>query len=76
LSLQAEWYGNLDGYQPEYRHNSLSFGNEKETYGHFFKIFLTNNALLNPSQYQSGADLAIDSGEWRLGFMITRLIQL
>lgn len=56
-------------------HNPVAIGLEIETGGHFFKIFFGNSHLLNPSQYLTGADLDIYSGEWRLGFNITRLLK-
>jgi hypothetical protein len=31
---------------------------------------------LNPAQFHSGADIPIDEGDWRIGFMITRLLRL
>lgn len=72
MSVLAEWNSTLDGYQNEY--DAMSFGIELETGGHFFKIIFTNSALLNPSQYCTGADLRFASGDWRLGFNVTRLL--
>ena len=55
--------------------NSMAFGVELETGGHFFKILLGNNTKLNPSQYLAGAIDEINSGDWHFGFNITRLLK-
>lgn len=73
-SIAAEWIPTVTGWR-QY-HNSFSFGIELETGGHFFKVFATNNKTLNTTQYLSGADLDFDNGDWRLGFMITRVLKL
>jgi hypothetical protein len=73
LSVLAEWNPTVAG-SPD-RYNAMSLGLELETGGHFFKIILTNSALLNPSQFNGGADLRFASGDWRLGFNITRLLK-
>lgn len=72
-SLLAEWNPTVTGFRSKY--NSVAFGIELETGGHFFKIVLTNNASLNPSQVLAGSDLKFNDGDWRLGFNITRLIK-
>lgn len=58
----------------EKSYNSVTFGFDVETGGHFFKIFLTNNYRINLSQYIVGADKSASSGEWRIGFNITRVL--
>lgn len=73
-SILAEWNPTITGFRNQ--HNSVAFGIELETGGHFFKIILTNNALLNPGQYLSGADINFKDADWRLGFNITRLLKL
>jgi hypothetical protein len=73
MSVMAEWNPTINGYHNRY--NAMSFGLELETGGHFFKIILTNSALLNPSQFGTGADLKFASGDWRLGFNITRALK-
>ena len=55
--------------------NSMAFGVELETGGHFFKILLGNNTKLNPTQYLAGAVDEINSGDWHFGFNITRLLK-
>ena len=61
------------GWRDEF--NSMAFGVELETGGHFFKILLGNNTKLNPSQYLAGAVHDINSDDWHLGFNITRLLK-
>lgn len=73
-SVIIEWNPTVTGFRKKY--NSVSFGIELETGGHFFKILFTNNAAINPGQFTTGADLPFDDGDWRLGFNITRLIKL
>ncbi len=71
-SLVFEWIPTFSGWRDNY--NTVSFGIELETGGHFFKIVGTNNAMLNPSQYMAGSDMKFTSKNIRLGFMITRLL--
>ncbi len=71
-SVLAEWIPTVTGWRSRY--DTFSFGIELETGGHFFKIILTNNDTMNPSQHLAGADLDFGSGDWRIGFMITRLL--
>ncbi|MBK8943898.1 MAG: hypothetical protein IPM32_01385 [Ignavibacteriae bacterium] len=72
LSVLAEWNPTVTGFRNKY--NSLSFGVELETGGHFFKIILSNNTNLNPTQFTTGADLPISMKNLRIGFNITRLL--
>jgi len=71
-SVMIEWNPTVTGWRDSY--NSVSGGVELETGGHFFKIFVTNNDLINMSQFLAGADKKFGDGEVRLGFMITRLL--
>ncbi len=71
-SLLLEWIPTFAGWRDNY--NTVSFGIEIETGGHFFKIIGTNNALLNTSQYMAGSDKKFTSENISLGFMITRLL--
>jgi hypothetical protein len=71
-SILLEWNPTVTGWRDNY--NSFSMGIELETGGHFFKIFGTNNALINLSQFLTGADKKFSDGDVRLGFMITRLL--
>ncbi len=71
-SAIVEWNPTVTGWRRDY--NPVSIGFEIETGGHFFKIILTNSSDLNASKFLSGADKSFDSGEWRFGFNITRLL--
>ena len=71
-SILLEWNPTVTGWRDSY--NSVSMGIELETGGHFFKIFVTNNDLINMSQFLAGADKKFSDGDVRLGFMITRLL--
>jgi len=71
-SVLIEWNPTVTGWRDSY--NSVSLGIELETGGHFFKIFVTNNDLINMSQFLAGADKKFSDGDVRLGFMITRLL--
>ncbi len=73
FSIMSEWNPTLSGFRNKY--DSFSFGFELETGGHFFKIILTNNSLLNPAQFIGGSDLPITMENWRIGFNITRLLK-
>jgi hypothetical protein len=80
-SVWLEYNPHISGYQGPITLNeigrfndSLSFGAHIDTGGHSFLLFLTNNARLNPSQYLVGADTRARSGDWRLGFGITRVL--
>lgn len=74
LGLMLEWNPTVTGFRK--RTNPVSFGFELNTGGHFFKILLSNSTDLNPSQFLSGAHQAFNSGEWHIGFNITRLLNL
>ena len=71
-SILLEWNPTVIGWRDSY--NSVSMGIELETGGHFFKVFVTNNDLINNSQFLAGADKKFSDGDVRLGFMITRLL--
>lgn len=73
-NLFVEFNPTVTGWRDQY--NSIVAGIELETGGHFFKIHLGNNVLLNPSQYLSGAIHRIDSNDWHFGFNITRLFKI
>lgn len=77
-SVLVEWTPYLSGYKQliGQEENPLSFGIELETGGHFFKTMLTNSPYLNGSQYLAGADLPVNHNDWRIGFMITRLLKI
>lgn len=77
LSFLAEWvvtprHPDVDA--AELENDGGSFGIELETGGHFFKVLLTNQVRMNPTQYLAGSQVAFEVGEWRVGFNITRLL--
>jgi hypothetical protein len=71
-SLVVEVNPTLKGWRKT--HNSFAFGLEIETGGHFFKFLVGNNTTINLSQYFAGAENSFKSGDWHLGFNITRLL--
>ena len=74
FSVLAEYNRKLSGFSRG--HDPAAFGIELETFGHFFKLFVTNSVYLNPSTYLTGADDAWQSRNWRIAFNITRLLKL
>jgi hypothetical protein len=62
----------LNGWRQYY--DTYSAGVEIETAGHFFKLYLTNNPLLNMTQFLSGASDKFESGNLHLTFQITRIL--
>lgn len=72
VSLLGEWVFSEN--IPSQENDSGTFGIELETRGHFFKIVVTNQTRLNPSQYLGGAPSPFEGDELRVGFNITRLL--
>jgi hypothetical protein len=72
LSVIAEWNITEAGYY--YKHDAAALGIELETGGHFFKIVVTNSTSLNLSQYLIGTNDEFKPDNWRIGFLITRLL--
>lgn len=54
--------------------DSGTFGIELETRGHFFKLLVTNQTRLNPTQHLGGTANPFELDELRFGFNITRLL--
>jgi hypothetical protein len=71
-SLLWEWAPTLT--EKYDRHNPVAIGVELETGGHFFKLFVTNQTLINPSQFLAGSEYPFDWDNLRLGFLITRVL--
>jgi Membrane bound beta barrel domain (DUF5777) len=71
-SLFAEWIASEA--RTDLRHDGGTLGIEFEVGGHFFKVLLTNQVRMNPTQFLAGAPFGLDSSEWRVGFNITRLL--
>jgi hypothetical protein len=72
LSLLVEWLVSEERVGQE--NDSATFGVEIETRGHFFKLILTNQVRLNPTQVLGGTVVDFEPEEWRFGFNIQRLL--
>ena len=72
VSFLTEWIVSEE--QAENANDGGTFGVELETRGHFFKIVLTNQTRLNPTQVLGGTSFDFEPDEWRLGFNITRIL--
>ncbi len=71
VSFLGEWIISEDR-GVDQAHDSGTFGIELETRGHFFKIVLSNQQRLNPTQVLGGTAYEFTPGEWRVGFNIQR----
>ena len=70
-SVFGEWIFSQPRKDQEY--DSGSFGVEIRTRGHFFKLLVTNQHQMNPTQTLAGAAADfLDPDSWRLGFNIQR----
>ena len=70
-SLFGEWI--LSRSREDQEYDSGSFGLEVRTGGHFFKLLVTNQHQMNPTQTLAGAaEDFLDAGSWRFGFNIER----
>jgi hypothetical protein len=72
LSFLSEWI--ISEERPDLTYDSGTFGIELETGGHFFKIILTNQYRMNPTQFLGGTPYSFEMDEWRFGFNVTRLL--
>lgn len=70
LSLLGEWIFSEE--QPGRPYDSGTMGLEARVGGHFFKVVLTNQVMMNPTQHLAGAAVKFEPDEWRVGFNITR----
>ncbi len=70
VSLLGEWIVSEE--HPGQEFDSGTFGVEMRAGGHFFKIVLTNQTFMNPTQNLAGAARKFTPDEWRVGFNITR----
>lgn len=73
FSLLAEWVKSERRAGAEY--DSGTFGIELATRGHFFKIVLTNQTAMNPTQYLGGASNSFDADNWSVGFNLQRRLR-
>lgn len=72
VSLLGEWIASEE--REGLDHDSGAFGIELETRGHFFKILVTNQVRMNPTQFLGGAPVPFSMDELRVAFNITRRI--
>jgi len=72
MSLLGEWLVSESRLGQE--KDAGTFGLEIETRGHFFKLLVTNQALLNPSQFLGGTPTPFEPDDWRFGFNIQRVL--
>jgi len=73
-SIFGEWIFSEARKDQEY--DSGSFGVEIRTRGHFFKLVVTNQHQMNPTQTLAGAaEDFFDLGSWRFGFNIQRRLR-
>lgn len=70
VSLLAEWV--VSESHPGQEFDTGTIGVESRVGGHFFKLVLTNQVFLNPTQLLAGAARQFKPDEWRVGFNITR----
>ena len=71
-ALLAEWL--MSPERTDLEHDAATFGLEATTRGHVFKLLVTNQARLNPTQALAGSPVEFAPDEWRAGFNITRLL--
>ncbi len=71
-SLIGEWIFSDESVDAP--HDSGTFGIEFKTRGHAFKIVVTNQVRMQPTQYLVGADRPFEMDELSLGFNITRIL--
>lgn len=57
-------------------YDTYAFGLELETGGHFFKLLLTNNTMINTSQFNAGSTTSFEWDKLHIGFQITRNFSL
>jgi Membrane bound beta barrel domain (DUF5777) len=72
ISVLGEWIFSEE--RPGLEHDSGTFGIEFETRGHFFKLLVTNQARVNPTQILAGTPNPFRAGDLRLGFNVTRVL--
>lgn len=72
LSVLGEWIFSEERQGLE--NDTGTFGIELETRGHSFKIVVSNQTRMNPTQFLSGTPNDFEADELRLGFNITRVL--
>lgn len=72
VSLLGEWI--ISEERAGFENDAVTFGLELATRGHFFKLLITNQARMNPTQFLAGTPASFEPDEWRFGFNITRIL--
>ncbi len=72
VSFLLEWIMSVESVN--YPYDGVSAGVELETRGHFFKILVTNQVRMNPTQFLVGTPFDYGGDSLRLGFNITRVL--
>jgi hypothetical protein len=72
MSVLAEWLASPQ--RTDLGHDAITIGLEATTRGHVFKLVITNQARMNPTQALAGSPVEFTPDEWRAGFNITRLL--
>jgi hypothetical protein len=72
LSLLAEWIMSVESVN--YPYDGVSAGIDISTRGHSFKIVLTNQVRMNPTQFLVGTPFDYGADQLRIGFNITRVL--
>jgi hypothetical protein len=74
FAILGEWIGQVDGVRDAYQSASLGVG--IRTARHVFQIAATNTRGAGTSLYLPGGDLDWGTGEFRLGFNLTRYFSI
>ncbi|MDH3270065.1 MAG: DUF5777 family beta-barrel protein [Gemmatimonadota bacterium] len=72
LSVLAEW--NMSVESVDYPYDAVSAGLEIRTRGHAFKLVLSNQVRMNPTQFLVGTPSDYGADQLRIGFNITRVL--
>lgn len=74
VSVLGEWIA--AGERPGLEHDAGTLGIELETGGHFFKLVVTNQTRMNPTQVLGGTPNRFTPRQLRVGFNVTRLFKI
>jgi hypothetical protein len=72
VSLLGEWI--FSERRADLENDSGTFGIELQTRGHYFKLLVTNQYLMNPTQVLAGSPNPFELDQLRFGFNLTRLL--
>ena len=76
VSINAEYYYQLPGYQFPGTQNSIAFGFDIETGGHVFQLNLTNSTGMTERTFISETTGDFFNGDIHLGFTISRVFTI